>query len=217
MISRIHFRLRSARTALIDGVDTAALEKEIHAWRDSWPGSKDDQASQTYAQLLSLQALCLLYRPCPANSQSLPNHLAILHKHASEALTIYQATTGTTRDLATLAWRYQVVITVLYATSQSGAQDQDQIRAQIESCRQVVASGSDFKELNKVESVFEQLAELLLGGVESEIETAEAANRILDGLYAPLDSGSEEVRGTSSRAVEARKDHNEGLLWDHLI
>ena len=204
--------------SLISGDNQVALEEEIHKWRSSWSSSKIDEAGQTYLRLLSLQALCLVYRPAPIISTDEPR-VDKLGKYAQEALEIYSTSTTPPQDLITLAWRYQIVISLLYTTSHAFNMDLGVISDQLETCRQIVSSGSNFQELARLKVVYEQLSELLMDG--NSPRTAGAADKILAGLYGPmeLESGQveEEDGERSMRILDARGDQDGILRWDHLI
>jgi hypothetical protein len=203
ILGKIHSVSHTHSGTSVPDAEITVLEQEVHDWRASWPIS-NDQASQTFAQLLSLQALCLLLRPTPIKSKMSDDQKGRLDKYAKEALAIYQNSTNPPRDLITLAWRYQIVITVLYTAIQSDT-NQDLIRAQIEICRQVIGAGSELKELEKLKGVFEQLAILssrtIAGG-----EMSSAADRILADLYAPQLHVSEE-KGKRGQTEELRLEY----------
>jgi hypothetical protein len=204
--------------SLISVDDQVALEEEIREWRNSWSSSKIDEAGQTYLRLLSLQALCLIYRPAPIISIDEPR-VDKLGKYAQEALEIYQASPTPPRDLITLAWRYQVVISLLYTTSHAFNMDLGVISDQLETCRQIVSSGSAFQELERLRTAFDQLSELLMSGISPR--TGGAADKILAGMYGPVEQeggqGEEEDGDRSMRILEARGSQDVVPRWDHLI
>jgi hypothetical protein len=216
ILGRISSRLHSQ--SLISGDDQVALEEEIREWRNSWASSKIDEAGQTYLRLLSLQALCLVHRPARIISTGEPR-VDKLGKYAQEALEIYSTSAIPPRDLITLAWRYQIVISLLYATSHAYNMDLGVISDQLETCRQIVSSGSNFQELARLKVVYEQLSELLMDGISPR--TGGAADEILAGMYGPLElEGGQVEEGDgerSMRILEARGDQNGILRWDHLI
>jgi hypothetical protein len=203
---------------LISVDDQVALEEEIREWRSSWSNSKIDEAGQTYLRLLSLQALCLVYRPAPIISTDEPR-VDKLGKYAQEALEIYSTSTTPPRDLNTLAWRYQVVISLLYTTSHAYNMDLGVISDQLETCRQIVSCESNFRELERLRTAFEQLSELLMDGISPQ--TGGAADKILAGMYGPIElenrQGEEEDGERSLRVLEARGNQDGMPLWDHLI
>jgi hypothetical protein len=204
--------------SLISGDDQVALEEEIHQWRTSWSSSKINEAGQTYLRLLSLQALCLIYRPAPIISADEPR-VDKLGKYAQEALEIYSKSTTPPRDLITLAWRYQIVISLLYTTSHAFNMDLGVISDQLETCRQIVSSGSNFQESERLRTAFDQLSELLMDGISAQ--TGGAADKILAGLYGSMElegeQGTEENGERSMRILEARGNQDGILRWDHLI
>jgi len=216
ILGRISSSLHSQ--SLISGEDQVALEEEIHQWRSSWSSSKIDEAGQTYLRLLSLQALCLLYRPAPIVSTDEPR-VDKLGKYAQEALEIYQTSTTPPRDLITLAWRYQIVISLLYATSHAYNMDLGVISDQLETCRQIVSSVSNFQELERLRIAFDQLSELLMEGISPQ--TGGAADKILAGMYGlvelEVEQGQEEDGERSMRILEARGNQAGIPRWDHLI
>jgi hypothetical protein len=195
------------------------LEEEIHEWRSSWSSSKIGEAGQTYLRLLSLQALCLVYRPTATISSDEPR-VAKLGKYAQEALEIYRTSATTPpRDLITLAWRYQIVISLLYTTSHAYNLDLGIISDQLETCRQIVSCASVFQELGRLKIAFDQLSELLMDGISPL--TAGSADKILEGMYGSLElesgQGEEDDGERSMRILEARGNQAGGLRWDHLI
>lgn len=212
--------LGKIRVAHVSGDQSAnpVLEQEIHEWRTTWPGSNDDQAAQNYAQLLSLQALCLLYRPTTALPEIKPAQLDKLGKYAKEALTIYQNSTSHPRGLPALAWRYQIVITLLYTIMQTDNTDVNEIQILVDSCRQVISGESGFKELEKMSQVFERLSsEILLG--ETGPGRVDTADRLLAELHSPreyVEEREEQDGERAMRVLEAKESRAE-MLWDHLI
>jgi hypothetical protein len=142
-----------------------------------------------------------------------------LGKYAQEALEIYQTSTTPPRDLITLAWRYQIVISLLYTTSHAFNMDLGVISDQLETCRQIVSCESTFQELERLRTAFDQLTELLMDGICPR--TGGAADKILAGMYGPMElegGNGEEADGERSlRVLEARRDQNGILRWDHLI
>jgi hypothetical protein len=142
-----------------------------------------------------------------------------LGKYAQEALEIYQTSTTPPRELITLAWRYQIVISLLYTTSHAFNMDLGVISDQLETCRQIVSSGSNIQELEGLRTAFDQLSELLMDGISPR--TGGAADKILAGMYGPMEleggKGEEADGERSMRMLEARGDQNGILRWDHLI
>ena len=215
ILSKLHTKVYSQ--VPVSDADRFTLEEEIRNWRDSCSRPQTDEAGQTYFRLLSLQALCLLYGPTTGDSIIDPSSLTKLGESAQEALEIYQSFTTSSRDLITLAWRYQIVITLLYTTSQTNM-DLAQISDRLETCRQVVSSGSNFQELQRLRIVFEQFSELLMDGISPR--TASAADQILASMCGPpMESGQGEVEDgeRSLRVLEAGGKHAGVPRWDHLI
>jgi hypothetical protein len=215
ILGRISSKLHSQ--SLISGDEQVALEEEIHQWRSSWSSSKIDEAGQTYLRLLSLQALCLIYRPAHISTDE--PRVDKLGKYAQEALEIYQTFTTPPRDLITLAWRYQIVISLLYTTCHAYNMDLGVVSDQLETCRQIVSSESAFQELEGLRTAFDQLSELLMDGISPR--TGGAADKILVGMYGPMELESrqneEEDGERSMRILEARGNQAEVPRWDHLI
>ena len=200
----------------VSDYDQSTLNEEIRNWRNTCSSTQTDEAGQTYFRLLSLQALCLLHGPTTGDSIIDPSSLTKLGEYAQEALEIYQSSAKSSRDLITLAWRYQIGITLLYTTADTNM-DLAQISNQLEICRQIVSSGSNYKELERLRIAFEQLSELLMDGISPR--TAGAADQILAGMYQPqVESGQgEEQDGERSlRVLEAGKETGVPR-WDHLI
>lgn len=215
IFSKIHAILNS-HTPVSDA-EQVALEEELRDWRNSCSSTQTDEAGQTYIRLLSRQALCLLHRPTPVRTVIDPSSLSKVGEYAQEALEIYQSSTTSSRDLVTLAWRYQIVITLIYTTAHTNM-DLAQISDQLEVCRQVVSSGSNYKELDRLRIAFEQLSELLMDGISPR--TAGAADQILAGMYGPqVESGQGEGEHgeRSLRVLEARGKETGVPRWDHLI
>jgi len=213
-LSKIHTKVYSQ--VPVSDADRFTLEEEIRKWRASCSRPQTDEAGQTYFRLLSLQALCLLYGPTTGDSIIDPSSLINLGEYAQEALEIYQSSAKSSPELITLAWRYQIVITLLYTTADTNM-DLAQISNQLEICRQIVSSGSNYKELERLRIAFEQLSELLMDGISPR--TAGAADQILAGMYQPqVESGQgEEQDGERSlRVLEAGKETGVPR-WDHLI
>jgi len=216
ILGRICSKLHSQ--SLISGDDQVAFEEEIHEWRSSWSTPKFDEGGHTYLRLLSLQALCLIYRPAPVTSTDEPR-VDKLGKYAQEALEIYSTSTTPPRDLITVAWRYQIVISLLYTTSHAYNLDLGVISDQLETCRQIVSSGLNFQELARLKVVYEKLSELLMDGMSPQ--TGGAADKILADMYGPmeLEGGQSTVEDgeRSIRILEARGSQDGILRWDHLI
>ena len=216
ILSKIHATRLSSTSETSSDVDISALEHRIRDWRSTWPGPKDDEASQTYAQLLSLQALCLLYRPVPniiprTSDQSKPSG-----KYAEEALRIYENSAICPHDLPSLAWRYQIAITHLHSIACANQIDHDGKSTQVERCRQVVVGFAVFNELEKLRIVFENLAELVLS---ETLEKSDAANRLLAALDLPLASETESGERDGERAMRVFGEETSRTepLWNHMI
>jgi hypothetical protein len=142
-----------------------------------------------------------------------------LGKYAQEALEVYSTSTTPPQDLITLAWRCQIVISLLYTTSHAFNMDLGVISDQLETCRQIVSSGSNFQELARLKVVYEQLSGLLMDG--NTPRTAGAADKILASMYGPMEleggKGEEADGERSVQILEARGDQDGILRWDHLI
>ena len=216
ILSKIHATRLSSTSETSSDVDISALEHRIRDWRSTWPGPKDDEASQTYAQLLSLQALCLLYRPVPniiprTSDQSKPSG-----KYAEEALRIYENSAICPHDLPSLAWRYQIAITHLYSIACLNQIGHGERTTQVERCRQVVVGFAIFSELEKLRIVFDNLAELVLS---ETLDKSDAANRLLGTLDLPLVSETESGERDGERAMRVFGEETSRTepLWNHMI
>jgi len=215
ILSKIHATRLSSTSETSSDVDISALEHRIRDWRSTWPGPKDDEASQTYAQLLSLQALCLLYRPVPniiprTSDQSKPSG-----KYAEEALRIYENSAICPHDLPSLAWRYQIAITHLYSIACLNQTGHGERTTQVERCRQVVVGFAIFSELEKLRIVFDNLAELVLS---ETLDKSDAANRLLASLDMPLTSETESGERDGERAMRVFGEETSRTepLWNHM-
>ena len=215
ILSKIHATRLSSTAETSSDVDISALEHRIRDWRSTWPGPKDDEASQTYAQLLSLQALCLLYRPVPniiprTSDQSKPSG-----KYAEEALRIYENSAICPHDLPSLAWRYQIAITHLYSIACLNQTGHGERTTQVERCRQVVVGFAIFSELEKLRIVFDNLAELVLS---ETLDKSDAANRLLAALDLPLTSETESGERDGERAMRVFGEETSRTepLWNHM-
>jgi len=216
ILSKIHTTQSSSTSEISTNIDLPALEQKIHDWRSTWPGLKDDEASQTYAQLLSLQALCLRQRPVPNITPRISEQLEPSGKYAEEALRIYENSAICPHDLPSLAWRYQIAITHLHSIACANQIDHDGKSTQVERCRQVVVGFAVFSELKKLRIVFENLAELVLS---QTLDKSDAANRLLGTLDLPLVSETESGERDGERAMRVFGEGTSRTepLWNHMI